>query len=119
MGNVTEEVCSFAQKNCMDKIDKLVSKELLTSEFQGLRNFIGEKFKNNDDGHSRIETQVTTTNGRVKMLEFWRIMLIGAWAVTTILFPILFFFYSKSLQLETEKQISTAIDNNNNKYFEK
>ena len=100
------------------KMDNLVSKELLSSEFNGLRTFIGEKFNNNDEGHARIENQVITTNGRVKLLEFWRIMLIGAWAVTTILFPVLFFYYSKSVQYETKEQILISIEENNKKILE-
>lgn len=69
-----------------------------------------------------IKTQVVQTNGRVKSLELWKAFLLGAWAVITLLVPILFFQLSRQIDDFSDKikdQITTAIDANNDKFFEK
>ncbi len=50
-----------------------ITKELFNAQIEGLKTFIGEKFKNNDKGHDRIEAQTTRHNGRLRKLEmkYW------------------------------------------------
>ena len=71
---------------------------------------------------NKIEEHVEKTNGRVRKLETWRSFLLGGWAVISLLFPIMFFYLMSNLKYEVKEiisnQVSTAIDNNNDKYFE-
>lgn len=68
-----------------------------------------------------IKKQVTSTNGRVKSLELWRMFLIGAWAVITLITPIGWLLMANSIdefKSSIDQRITDAIQNNNNKYFE-
>ena len=71
----------------------------------------------------KIEKHVEKTNGRVRSLEIWKAMLIGGWAVTTILFPVLFVYFMSSFRHELKNivntEINTAIDEYDNKIFDK
>lgn len=71
---------------------------------------------------NKIETKVTATNGRVKALEMWRMFLLGAWAVITILIPVLYMQVSARVDAFTaavDNKITAVIERNNDKYFER
>ena len=71
---------------------------------------------------NKIETKVTATNGRVKALEMWRMFLLGAWAVITLLVPFLYMQVSARVDAFTasvDTKIISAIERNNDKYFER
>lgn len=68
----------------------------------------------------RIEEKVDKTNGRVKRLELWRMVLIGAWAAITFMLPLLTYFVINEIdgyKNDVTQQINTAIQLNNNKYL--
>lgn len=68
-----------------------------------------------------IKKQVITTNGRVKNLELWRMFLIGAWAVLSLITPVAWYFIAQSLSgftNDVDAKIVRAINENNNKFFE-
>lgn len=73
-----------------------------------------------------IKEHVSETNGRVKSLEMWKQFLFGAWAVLSIATPIVWYLvisYANNL-IESYDQkigflIQKAIEENNDKYFEK
>lgn len=70
----------------------------------------------------KIDAKVTVTNGRVKALELWRMFLLGAWAVVTMLVPFLYIQISARVDAFTsavDQKITVAIEHNNDKYFEK
>lgn len=74
----------------------------------------------------KILIQTTSTNGRVKSLEMWRMFLLGAWAVITILIPVLYMQVSaridekfKSYTSSINRSITDAIEANNERFFEK
>jgi len=77
--------------------------------------FIQEKVEN-------IEQQAIRTNGRIKSLEMWRMFLLGAWAVITILVPVLYMQVTARVDAFTtsiDYKITSAIQQNNDKYFER
>lgn len=90
-----------------------------------------EKFTNNElaimlkeitDHMYEIKRQTTETNGRLKKLELWKQFLLGAWAVLTVLTPIGWYVsirIADNFQDQISYQITDAIEENNNKYFEK
>ena len=69
-----------------------------------------------------IKNKVDFTNGQVKSLQMWKQFLLGAWAVLSLITPIAWYLISVSIQnfqLQVDQSISQAINNNNDKYFEK
>jgi len=71
---------------------------------------------------SKIESHVEKTNGRVRKLEVWRAGLLGAWAVVTVLFPIMFVYFMNNFRYEVkeivENHVSTAITEYDESIFE-
>lgn len=68
----------------------------------------------------RIEEKVDKTNGRVKRLELWRMVLIGAWAAITFMLPLLTYLFISSVsnfKTDIKQEINMAIQDNNNKYL--
>ena len=47
--------------------------------------------KSNAEEHAKLEQHAKTTNGRVKKLELWRAMIVGALVILGSLFPYLTF----------------------------
>ena len=85
------------------------TKELLIQKIEDLKEFIGARFKNNKAEHKELNMKVTATNGRVKRLEIWKAYLIGAWAVVSIGFPILFIYFINDLKDDIKAGIDLAI----------
>lgn len=102
------------------KMENHVTKDLLDAKFEDLKEYLGEKFKYNDQGHDRIETQTVKHNGRLKKLEMWRAGLIGAWAVASFVsiavVPTVFYLYVKDIKADInggmEKIVEEYIDEN-------
>lgn len=61
----------------------------LNEKLDGIVNLINSRFNSNDDDHSRIETQVKSTNGRVRSLEKWRYAMGGALVVLSFILSFL------------------------------
>lgn len=80
----------------------------------------------NKTAHENLDKKVTATNGRVKALELWRMFLIGAWTVLTIVTPLGWYIvvhsfsqYQEKLQSQVSLEINKAIQDNNSLFFEK
>ena len=85
------------------------TKELLIEKVADLKEFIGARFENNRKEHKELNIKVTTTNGRVKKLEIWKAYLIGAWAVVSLGFPVLFVYFINDLKHDINSAIDQAI----------
>ena len=77
------------------------------------------------DDLTEIVKQTTLTNSRIKKLELWRMFLIGAWAIVSMLIPYFLYQQSRSLEqfsdtvdLKIQSAVDKAIDANNDKFFE-
>ena len=69
--------------------------------------------------------QTTATNSRIKKLELWRMFLIGAWAVVSMMLPYFLYQQAKSLEqfsdtvdLKIQNAVDKAIKLNNDEFFE-
>jgi len=100
------------------QMDNHVTKELFASEIKGLKEFIGEKFDRNKSDHKTLFDNQTKTNGSVKDLKAWKLALIFGWSVVSVMFPVLFYYFMANHNKDVELKIMTAINNNNNKFFE-
>lgn len=105
-------------KKIQKQMENHVTKDLFEAKIDGLAKLINEKFEANGKEHGSLDKRVATTNGRVKRLEIWRAMLIGAWAVITVMFPVLFVYFLNTFKTDVNNQITHAIDVNNNRFFE-
>lgn len=73
------------------------------------------------DTLTRIETQVTSTNGRVKRLELWRMFLVGAWTVVTLMLPLMGYLIIQqfhNLNQSIDGRITTAIERYDEENFQ-
>lgn len=73
-----------------------------------------------------IKEQVRATNGRVKNLEMWRQFLLGAWAVLSIITPVVWYMvynsikdFKETITRQMSSVVEEAIQKNNDKYFQK
>lgn len=59
--------------------------DVILEKFDGLKELINEKFKENSADHIEIKAKQDHTNGDVSSLKLWRSFLLGAWAVISVL----------------------------------
>lgn len=75
-----------------------------------VKEWIEEGFKNIDEKLVRIESQVIKTNGRVTKLEFWRMLLVGAYTLSTVLVPIIYYMSIQNLDYKIRFAVDDALD---------
>ena len=67
---------------------------------------------------TRMDKNISNTNGRVKKLELWKSFLLGSWAVISVIMPLFFYLYIQEIKHEISSEITAQIEKNNNHYFE-
>lgn len=93
--------------------EHMVTKDLFGTKIDDLKEFFNEKFKTNDEAHKKLLQQQTLTNGSVKSLKAWRFALAMSWTVVTIMFPVMFYYYTIASEFQTKDTIREMIESNN------
>lgn len=78
--------------------------------------------KTTTESLTRIETQVNRTNGRVKSLELWRMLLTGGYVVFMLLMGVFAFLLTKAIDnydKQVDIKINTALQQYEDKNFVK
>jgi len=91
----------------------MVTKDLFGTKIDDLKEFFNEKFKTNNEAHKKLLQQQTITNGSVKSLKAWRFALAMSWTVVTIMFPVMFYYYTVANEFQTKDTIRQMIESNN------
>ena len=86
----------------------------------GLSKTMDDHAKTAKESFDKVLAKQDTTNGRIKALELWKALLIGAWTIVTLFIPVfvyLIFHEFDSLSFRIDTKIRNAIEENNSVYF--
>lgn len=81
----------------------------LKTKFENYQNRYEEHREDNKEEHQQIIEQAKLTNGSVKELKLWKWFLMGAWAVVTIGFPILYTAKIENLKNEINNMVESEV----------
>lgn len=92
--------------------------EVIIERMEGMKNLINEKLDDLSKEMKLTKEQCIQTNGRVKKLELWKAMLIGAWGVISIVLISIIIPLAQNY-LKGDKSVKTEVQSVMSQYFNK